>query len=298
MHKQATQMFHNSSVEAGKVLREIPELTFEWDSIEDRSQDFKETLYNYGCVLLKQAIHPMKLKFYRSLVQRTWNQCVQKCNDAGIDYMTASEQWWQADEAKHMAINLHHGQIQPSWFERYCAGFSLFDLVSTGPFHFLLSDFFGQRYEPSDAAHVRVAHPLRKTSDYQDFAGFGRKLNWHADAQPHGGNWYTINLWTPFDACGLDRPGLQTAVLGHEEASSLSGYEPETGQCNAEARLSFNSEGHVVDRATKFAPIMNPGDIFVFSHWTPHSTFVTPEMQMSRMSAELRLTYGDHHFPD
>ena len=108
---------------------------------------------------------------------------------------------------------------------------------------------------------------------------------------------YTINLWTPFEACGTDRPGLQTALLGHREAVELSGYDSVTGHCDASARADFNVEGSAIDRAKKFAPVMSPGDIFVFSHWTPHSTFVTPQMQQSRMSAELRVTYNGHRFP-
>lgn len=163
--------------------------------------------------------------------------------------------------------------------------------------HFLLADFFGGRFSSSSAAHVRVAHPLRRSLDKGELAGFGRKLNWHADVQPHGGTLYTLNLWTPLDPCGFDRPGLQAALIGHEEAVALSGYDAATGSCLPSARESFNQEGSVVERATKFAPIMQPGDIFVLSHWTPHSTYVTPEMKDSRMSVELRLNSNEHCLP-
>jgi hypothetical protein len=288
-----------ATIDTGQeVRRHIPELDFQWPEIEARADQFKQCVRDYGCAVLRGAIQAERIDFYKTLVERASNQWKECCAEQGIDYRSAPDEWMGAGGWEYVAFNLHHGQLKPEWFTECFPGLSLFDLVGDHSMFFLLLYFFGAKFGPSPMAHTRFIHPRRAPEDKNRFEGYGRQLGWHSDAQAHGAPRFTVNLWTPLEDCGEQRPGLRMVLLGHDEAYALSGIDEATGKCDPAARRQLNDDPAIFGGAPIFAPEMRRGDILFFTHWTIHGTYVTPEMSESRLSAELRFDYDGQAFPE
>lgn len=263
-----------------QILRHIPEQEYQWPRVN--GEEVRETIRDRGSLVIRQAIDSTKVALYRDLVDKTHAIYSRKCTEHGADVAQATAAQSGAVGWEGIAWALKCGQVLPGWLADCFPGRSIIELVNADAILMLLTQFFGGPCWPAPMMHTRRVHPHTKS------CGSEAALPWHVDAHPHGTSRFRVNLWTPLEDCGVECPGLQTAVLSHEDSKAISGYNQKTG--------SFDDVTNEL-RGPVYAPILRAGDIFVFSHWTPHATYVTPRMNRSRTSAELRFEYDSPHFP-
>lgn len=93
-----------------------------------------------------------------------------------------------------------------------------------------------------------------------------------------------INMWVPFEACGVDRPGLElvnrpTAALLPTDGANDGIY----------ATMGVEIAPETVGSGDLWHPPFAAGDFFLFKGTTVHRTYVTPTMASERISADIRL---------
>lgn len=120
--------------------------------------------------------------------------------------------------------------------------------------------------------YVRAVHPAYPTG-----------LHWHQDVTAFCR--YSVNLWAPITACGVDAPGLECAARRCDRvfATTAPDANPDAWAIDADAVPAWCSP----DRW--FAPEMAPGDAALFLGSTLHRSQVTPAMIKMRVSLELRM---------
>ncbi len=282
---------------AVEPFRECPEQEFNGRDLDKHFRELKECLRARGSFVLRGVIDPAPVESHCARVEETYATFCSRCAAKGIDVATAPNRWSGRRGWKEVAFALRHGQVYPAWIAECCPGHSIYDLLDGGPLLRFLASFFAGPCRPSSFTHTRRIHPLRPQDGPSEFEGYASEQRWHVDATPHGTSRFAVNLWTPLQECGVDRPGLQAAVLPFEEARARSGYDPRSGRFDPAAVSRLCDDGAVLAGVPIFAPIMRPGDVFVFTHWTIHATYMTSDMTRSRLSAELRFESDSAEFP-
>jgi hypothetical protein len=97
-----------------------------------------------------------------------------------------------------------------------------------------------------------------------------------------------LNIWIPLTPCGLTAPGLEVAVTEQRALLQIAGSKDDpvpVERFRIDEDLVLTTYGsHALWR-----PVMEPGEVLVFTGTTAHRTFVAPEMKETRVSIELRL---------
>lgn len=282
---------------AAEPFREIPEQVFNGQDLETCLHDLKECLRDRGSLVLREVIDPAAVESHRVRVEETYATYCTRCAAKGIDVASAPDDWSGRRGWEEVAFALRYGQIYPEWIADCFPGHSIYDLLDDGPLLPFLAFFFAGPCRPSSYTHTRRIHPLRLPDGPTEFEGYASVQRWHVDAKHHGASRFAVNLWTPLQDCGVDRPGVQAAVLPLDEARALSGWDPQRGSFDQAAVSRLNDGGAALAGVPIFAPIMRRGDVFVFTHWTIHSTYITADMTRSRLSAELRFDSDSPEFP-
>lgn len=279
-----------------QLLRHIPEQEFRWPDVDGR--EVRTCLRERGSFVLRNAIDPDNVSLYRDLVDRTHGLHSINCAKKGLDIAQAEDEWSGSKGWKGVAWALKFGQVMPGWLADCFPGRSFMELIDTEQMLSFLTQFFGGPCRPASVTHARRVHPNPANSRHEEDCGSEAALQWHVDAHPHGATRFRINLWTPLEDCGVDRPGLQAGIMSHDDSVAVSGYEHEHKSfAHATHALLDGGYNRLLDDMTVYAPILRAGDVFVFSHWTLHSTYVTPKMKTSRLSVELRFEYDGPEFP-
>jgi ectoine hydroxylase-related dioxygenase (phytanoyl-CoA dioxygenase family) len=113
---------------------------------------------------------------------------------------------------------------------------------------------------------------------------------WHLDAHAAGTikHDYVFNAWMPLVAVGRDCPSLEFIVGAHQRTRAgdythqESGHPVDVGYPTPEWIEENGSNGkHVCLQ-------MEPGDVVIFDHWTPHRTQRADFGSYTRTSAEMR----------
>ncbi|MCA8920205.1 MAG: phytanoyl-CoA dioxygenase family protein [Planctomycetes bacterium] len=86
--------------------------------------------------------------------------------------------------------------------------------------------------------------------------------------------------WTPLSPCGEHAPGLELVRGEHRQelahgagATWEFGFDPETAE-------SYAARG--------IAPVLEPGDVVLFTSLTPHRTYLTRDMTKTRLTIDFR----------
>jgi hypothetical protein len=97
-----------------------------------------------------------------------------------------------------------------------------------------------------------------------------------------------VNVWWPLDRCGDLSPGLELVRFSH---ARLLEPAPVPGSPFAveKVRLDESFVRAEFPEAYFFRPIVEPGDVIVFSGATVHRTFSSASMTQRRLSVEVRL---------
>lgn len=278
-------------------FRSSPEQEFRGCDVETRIREMKECLRERGSLVLREVIDPAVVDSHRARVDETYAMYSARCIAQGIDIPNAPSEWASRKGWEGIAHGLRYGQVYPEWIVDCFPGRSIYDLLDDGPLLPFLASFFAGPCRPTRYTHARRMHPLQPQEGSPGLIGYSAELRWHVDAQPHGESRFAVNLWTPLEDCGVDRPSLQAAVLPFQEARALAGYDERKGCFDRAAVLRLNDDPATLAGVPVFAPIMRRGDVFVLTHWTIHSTYTTPEMTRSRLSAEFRFDSDSAEFP-
>src|SRR5262249_2783011 len=114
---------------------------------------------------------------------------------------------------------------------------------------------------------------------------------------------FTVNLWTPFVACGVDAPALGVACVTIPEVMEYAGFRPSGGARERDDNFAdfdpamyemWMKDATRVERfyaafgERVWRPQYNPGDAMMMSNWTLHFTHATPDMRGRRGNVELR----------
>jgi hypothetical protein len=166
-----------------------------------------------------------------------------------------------------------------------------FDLIA----HPLLTRFLdlvfvGQRYRREDATSRRIG-ARASNEDWQ------APLELHVDSFFHE-FWFTVNFWVPFDACGVEAPGLQLLPIDYRSTRRYTGFSRQPiypKREDFENSRYFPTEVLSVERIERdfgagslFRPAMQPGDVIIASNWIVHGSYETAAMSKGRSSIELR----------
>lgn len=282
---------------AVEPFREIVEQEFSGLGLDTRFHELKECLRDRGSFVLREVIDPATVESHFARAEETYARYSARCAAEGVDIASAPNHWSTRRGWEGVAYAMRYGQLYPQWIADSFPGHSIYDLLDEGPLLPFLASFFSGPCRPSSFTHTRRIHPLRSRDGPTEFEGYASEQRWHVDAEPHGASRFTVNLWTPLQDCGVDRPGLRAAILPVDEARALSGYDPRSGRFDPDAVSRLGDGGAALAGAPIHAPVMRRGDVFVFAHWTIHSTYLTPGMTRSRLSAELRFESDSAEFP-
>jgi hypothetical protein len=115
---------------------------------------------------------------------------------------------------------------------------------------------------------------------------------WHLDAYAAGtlNHDPVFNAWMPLVAVGQDCPGLEFIVGAHEQTRAgnyvhqNTGHPADPGYPTQDWITKSGADGKHV------CFVMEPGDIVIFDHWTPHRTQSSDFPPYVRTSAEMRFS--------
>lgn len=93
-----------------------------------------------------------------------------------------------------------------------------------------------------------------------------------------------INMWVPFEDCGVDRPGLE--VVNRPTAELLPTGGADDG---IYAQMGVEIAPETIASGDRWHPAFTAGDFFLFKGTTIHRTHVTSTMTHERISADVRL---------
>lgn len=147
-----------------------------------------------------------------------------------------------------------------------------------------------------------LPHPSRYTFYNGTILSVGTKhanaqdgISLHTDGIIQGTTQDVLCFWAPLHPCGVTAPGLAVVPAGKHEviehlrkhfSHQIPGWKSET-EWNSTA--AFKAETIRETFGEPYSPAMYPGDVMLFTNWTIHGSYITPEMQGKRSAAVLRL---------
>jgi len=238
-------------------------------------------LYAHGCVLLRGAIPNQKVIAYRDALESIY----ERYDHALIDPNVKRD----FDEfSKDEFDGVSRGDVSPQMFAKF-SGLDVVRLFADRKLEEVFSRTMGG-YQPVLTTFMSVAPSAAHSST---------GISLHADGIVQGTDRFITCLWTPFQPCGVDAPGLAVMTVPREKVLAYLQYKFPTRQIPGwssmtewndtgafEVKELFRAFGH--DKL--WNPAMEPGDVMLFTNWTIHGSNVTRSMTKRRSAAILRLT--------
>lgn len=137
-----------------------------------------------------------------------------------------------------------------------------------------LRNLFRAALGPDGKIFASYSTPRRQSPVSPD-----RAVCFHQDQEFMGPLQRCINVWIPLTAAGGQHPGLEIWLDGPQETLLNFGMEPDERE---QICARMRPEQH-------WKPELKAGDVLVFTHYTVHRTWMSPEMSQARYSYELRL---------
>lgn len=215
----------------------------------------KPMLQSEGVVLLRKVLSPNRLNFWRERFVEAW----------------------QATEARLLAGEMTESEL----LNYYRFGHPMLRFLPD--LNDWLDLLFGQiamknilrtLIGPQVLVMGSVALPRIVFAQHSE-----RALPYHQDYEYIGPVKQAVNLWIPLSAAGGQHPGLELWQGSPQEAQLVHG-QPE------EVRQAILAQAPA---EAWWQPEMKPGDILIFTTYTVHRTYITPEMSGERVSYELRV---------
>lgn len=105
------------------------------------------------------------------------------------------------------------------------------------------------------------------------------QIHYHQDHEFLGQFEQALNVWIPLTAAGNRQPGLELWLDGPQQVL----LNLQMSQAEREAVWSS------IPATQLWQPELAAGDLIIFTHYTVHRTWVTPNMEKNRYSFEMRL---------
>lgn len=157
----------------------------------------------------------------------------------------------------------------------------LHDMLLRTQIRNLLHVFFG----PEFANLLRFSHPRRQLAkDIQS------GVPYHQDAAFMGAHYFALNCWTPLVSCGVDAPGLEVILDGRRKFRRPANADDTTKHPYDQMSFEEKEMRDCYGEDKFWRPALNLGDILLFTNFTFHRTYHTPEMTKDRISLEIRCT--------
>jgi hypothetical protein len=248
--------------------------------VDCKAEVFREALYSSGFIILRSAIEPKKISYFRRRV----------CDV--LDYygsLTESDiaklnwrDWWPGSEIAMSTFQAQIGCINDRMLQDATKWeLSFYDLISDPRLHVLKDVAFpGVAFLPSMVTHCRrvALEPQR---------GWSNPVSLHCDTRYHRDAPFALNFWTPLEPAGdlFRSPGLEIWPLGFDAVSRYLEFDLREWPSIKEERFSTAEQ----ELGPGFRTSLDVGDLMVFTSWTLHRTYVPRNATKGRLSAEVRL---------
>lgn len=188
-----------------------------------------------------------------------------------------------------------HGLHYDADFANFSHGrWSLFDPIRKSG----LADLASAAWPEHTLSEYAIS-PLHRIEPFRRGTGYmGPPLQMHVDAAFHQHEWLGLNFWTPLTPAGGDYPGLQVLPLGVEASKAHMEYRPEghAGEPDMAQMSKFRNDNASLEALERagllddlWQPILQPGDVLVFTNFTIHGTWSVEGMTRPRTSIEARV---------
>jgi hypothetical protein len=253
----------------------VPELR-----ASDDIRKIRDAFFMSDCVLLRGLLKPKKLEYF-------YKKCVEI-------YAKDDNEYHAGRRADDMWLREYQcGWIWEDRLRHETGGaFSYEDITFNKRLYDILQSIIGSDWQQTSASQIRRMAPVRDKN-------WGSTTTYHLDAQWGIDHLYIVNVWVPFTPCGHTAPGLEFLLTPAADIRAYSQYDPSiplepAGPGGVSPRMNYDlfepAEIKKHYAAESFwAPSMNPGDVILFSNWCTHRTWITPDMDQTRISLEWRL---------
>jgi hypothetical protein len=259
------------------------------------ARTFRSALLERGGILLRNAIHPNKVAFFKAQLLDPALAFYSDLTEEQIEAQSPERWWGGANPMSFYQYQLRHGYVSDVMLAQATGGVgSYYDLISDPRFHELVSLAFpGRAFRRSPVAHCR------RVKDRDPGKGWAKPETMHCDLRYHRDTLFALNFWVPFEPSGEAHrsPGLEIAAVDLRTVASYLEYDPHTSALFNEAKFERSIIVAAFGEQCMSRPVLAPGDVLVFTNWTLHGTYLSPLMTRGRLSAEVRLA-GDNSVAD
>jgi len=222
-------------------------------------QTLRDAYLAHGCAIVRGAVDPAMLDRLREAIDRA--------------YLKTSD------------VHVYDAAIREADGE--LTGFEVADTSLLRGFLDLL--YAGQAYKGANVAARRVHGSSEVANNFQV------PLKLHVDAQYHGPT-FTVNFWTPLQACGVDSPTILLVPVDYKRTRAHVGFTGKKLREGGEFYTDFFDLGSMdVDVVKRtfgddifLCPVMAVGDVVIASNWIIHGSHHTATMTQGRKSVEVR----------
>jgi hypothetical protein len=273
----------------------MSELAVKFDLDRDASTvtpaEFRAALIDHGVILLRNAVPPDVIEPLRATAAAMIEHFDSIPRDVIereiLDEDPAVRLWWD----QKLAHGLHYNMDIVN-FSRGAQ--SLFDPIRRTSMGELLAAAW-----PDHKVVENHVSPLHRIFPPGEAPGFnGPPLQMHVDAAFHKCDTLGLNFWTPLTPAGGERPGLAVLPLGVKAAQAYMEFNPDghDGEPETANQSKFRNSKALLENLERaglakdlWRPLLNPGDILVFTNFTIHGTWCEAGMTSPRTSIEARV---------
>lgn len=213
-------------------------------------------LQTQGAVLLRQLLPPDQLRQWLTPFAAAYAKADEQFQTGQMDAKTYHNFYMYGHADPHDVANYRE------WLQSLLKHLALRNVLRT---------IFG----PQALVLYTNSAPRRQACERPEHA-----IGFHQDQEFMGCLSKAINIWVPLTPVGGDYPGLEL-WLGSPQTALLS------FEMSPEDRIAVCSK---IPAEALWRPVMKPGDVLLFTHYTVHRTWLDPAMTQTRLSYELRLT--------
>jgi hypothetical protein len=231
----------------------------------------RAALEDHGVVLLRGAIPTERIAIYRNAL------------DEVLARYEAGDVAFRAFDPIEVA-QLETGDVPPMIF-RGLSGLTIEDYFATPTFRRLINRTLVNA-RSTLGSFISVSANLERS-----ISG----VPMHTDGIIQGTNKAVVAFWSPLHQCGVAAPGLRLLPASRQQVvrylqekfptRSIPGWSSATEWNETDA---FNISALEREFGSVWVPAFDPGDVVIFTNWTIHGSFVTPQMDSRRSAAILR----------
>lgn len=241
----------------------------EFNAHDDNMAQVLGALQNLGSVLIRQAFEPAALAPFLERAQQAYAQ--------------ADQAWEQQQmDTSYYKLYYQYGHVEPHACGR---GPGDFQTVGDLVFHSRLLPTLRQMFGPALAMFYQNTLFRRQGNATQN-----APVPFHQDSQFLGFTANCVNIWTPLVPCGEEAPGLEVILKPMRQMLTAPEGQITDGSGYTAIDLGTERIQQLFPATAFWHPVMEVGDVLLFTHMTIHRTYQLPTMTKPRFSLEIRCT--------